>query len=101
MTVSLCIACGQPLVPGDPYYQDADGGEIHASCCGPEREGYVNADGDPLGPDDPIPTPMVRDARADRSEEETCRARGEANRDRLHGRQSVYEAASKRARRES
>lgn len=51
-----CIACAVALKPGDLVLDDASGGLIHAACCGPERESYVNADGDPLGPDDPIPT---------------------------------------------
>lgn len=54
-----CIACGKPFVDGDLYHFDAEGGCIHAECCGPERESYCNADGEPLGTDDPIPTPMV------------------------------------------
>lgn len=58
-----CIACDEPLKDGDRYYPDADGGSIHADCCG-ERESYTNADGDPLGPNDPIPEPLVwRDER--------------------------------------
>lgn len=54
-----CIVCYKPMVPGDLYYSDADGGVLHAACCGPERESYTNAAGDPLGPDDPVPEPMV------------------------------------------
>lgn len=51
-----CIACDVPFVFGDKVLNDSSGGLIHAACCGPERESYVNANGDPLGPDDPIPT---------------------------------------------
>lgn len=54
-----CIACRKSLVTGDRYYPDASGGFIHDDCCGPERESYTNADGEPLGPDDPIPEPAI------------------------------------------
>lgn len=53
--IEQCIACDIAFVPGDLVLPDASGGSIHAACCGPERESYVNADGDPLGPDEPIP----------------------------------------------
>lgn len=52
-----CIACEKPLTDGDLVYHDASGGEIHASCCGPERESYTGPDGEPLKGGDPIPTP--------------------------------------------
>lgn len=51
-----CIACAVVIVDDDMVLPDASGGWIHAACCGPERESYVDADGEPLGPDDPIPT---------------------------------------------
>lgn len=54
--IHRCIACDLPLREGDLVMGDASGGLIHAACCGPERDSYVNAEGDPLGPDDPIPT---------------------------------------------
>lgn len=57
--VERCIACQQPMVTGQPYYDDASGGVLHAECCGPEREGYTNADGDPLEAGEPIPTPGI------------------------------------------
>lgn len=50
-----CIACAAPFRAGDLVLPDASGGTIHAACCGPERESYTNADGDPLGPNDLIP----------------------------------------------
>lgn len=61
--MDTCIACGKPLVAGELVLFEKDGGEIHVDCCGPEREGYCNEAGDPLGPDDPIPTghPYVPD----------------------------------------
>lgn len=51
-----CVACDDPFKAGELVLPDASGGTIHAACCGPERESYTNADGDPLGPNDPIPT---------------------------------------------
>lgn len=57
-----CIACLKHFQEGDAYYADESGGFIHADCCGPEREGYVNADGEPLGPSDPIPEPSIWEA---------------------------------------
>lgn len=56
---TLCIACQGRLRGGDRYYADASGGFIHADCCGPERESYTGAGGDPLGPDEPIPEPSI------------------------------------------
>jgi len=57
--IETCIACDAPFVDGDLVYSDHDGGCIHAACCGPERENYVNADGEPLKDDEPIPTPWI------------------------------------------
>ncbi len=60
-----CIACDVALKEGDPVYADIGGGYLHAACCGPEREGYVNLEtGEPIGPDDPIPEPMKWTAEA-------------------------------------
>lgn len=53
-----CIACEVALKDGDEVYTDASGGFIHASCCGPEPEGFVTADGDPLPPGATIPKPF-------------------------------------------
>lgn len=55
---SECIACSVSFVDDDQVYADESGGFIHASCCGPEREAFVKAGGEPLGPEDPIPTPF-------------------------------------------
>lgn len=52
-----CIACDKILDDEDDVFNDVGGGFIHAACCGPERESYVNADGDPLKDGDPIPKP--------------------------------------------
>lgn len=60
MTDERCIACAKPLVEGDQYYLDASGGIIHAACCGPERESYVNLEtGEPLADGEPIPVPLI------------------------------------------
>jgi len=55
-----CIACGEILVDGDAVYHDvSESGYLHADCCGPERESYVNADGKPLKDGEPIPEPDI------------------------------------------
>ena len=54
-----CIACAKTMVDGDRYYSDASGGFIHADCCGPERESYTGADGEPLKDGEPIPGPSI------------------------------------------
>jgi hypothetical protein len=65
--ITKCLACREPLVDGDLVLHDVSGEWLHAACCGPERESYVkDADtGEPLGPDDAIPTgdawPIVAD----------------------------------------
>lgn len=57
-----CIACAKPLNAGDMVLLDiGEGGLIHAECCGPERENYCDADGEPLAADAPIPTPFPYD----------------------------------------
>lgn len=55
-----CIACDLPLQEGDKYYADISGGFLHAACCGPERECYVDLEtGAPISPDDDIPEPSI------------------------------------------
>lgn len=55
-----CIVCEEPLEDGDMvYWENNDTGHIHAACCGPERESYVNADGEPLKDGEPIPAPFA------------------------------------------
>jgi len=56
--VECCIACNAALRPGDDVYADANGGLLHARCCGPERESYTSADGGPLKDGEPIPQPQ-------------------------------------------
>ncbi len=54
-----CPICGIAFQADDDCLHDFDLGIVHASCCGPERENYVNLDtGESLGPDDPLPTPF-------------------------------------------
>ena len=58
----ICIACAKPLNAGDMVLLDiSEGGLIHAECCGPERDSYCDADGEPLADDAPIPTPFPYD----------------------------------------
>ena len=53
-----CIACGKPFKVGDKYLPDESGGFVHFEALGPERESFT-LNGEPLGPDDPIPTPLI------------------------------------------
>lgn len=54
-----CTVCDVPFEDGGLVYWDAsDAGHLHAECCGPERESYVNADGSPLADGEPIPEPF-------------------------------------------
>lgn len=55
--VDLCIACAEPMKPGDQYLNDIGGGVLHFACCGPEPECYVDLDtGEPLSH---IPAPQI------------------------------------------
>jgi hypothetical protein len=51
---SFCIVCTEQLAEGDAYYPAVSGGFLHAACCGPERECYVN-----LETGEAIPTPEI------------------------------------------
>ncbi len=57
--IDICIACEKPLKDGDLFYEDVNEGPMHAECCGPEPESFVDKDGEPLKPGDPIPRPGV------------------------------------------
>lgn len=60
-----CGICRHPFVEGVLTLHDISMGEVHAACCGPERDGYVNLDTEePIGDDEPIPTgtPWLPDA---------------------------------------
>ena len=52
-----CGICDKPLIEGQMVLIDVEIGEVHANCCGPERDSYVKniETGEPLGPNDPIP----------------------------------------------
>lgn len=52
-----CGICDKPLIEGQMVMTDVELGEVHATCCGPERDSYVKniETGEPLGPNDPIP----------------------------------------------
>lgn len=53
-----CGICQITFNEGDDCLTDVDLGPVHAACCGPERESYVNLNtGEPIGPNDPIPAP--------------------------------------------
>lgn len=52
----ICFACSKPFLEGEMVLPEVSEGLIHAACCGPEREAYVGADGEPLKDGDPIPT---------------------------------------------
>lgn len=53
--VERCIACDREIRPGELVLDDASGGVIHRACCGPERESFTGADGEPLKDDEPLP----------------------------------------------
>lgn len=53
-----CVACSIAFKEGDDILDEANGGFIHAACCGPERESYFGADGGPLKEGELIPTPF-------------------------------------------
>lgn len=54
-----CIACAQPIKPGDFVFNDVSGDLIHAACAGPERESFVRDldTAEPLRKNDPKPRP--------------------------------------------
>ncbi|TCQ82601.1 hypothetical protein EDF68_101992 [Ochrobactrum sp. BH3] len=54
-----CIGCGNVIRDGElVFHEHGEGGLIHAECLGSDRESYCNDDGEPLGPDDPLPAPF-------------------------------------------
>lgn len=58
-----CGICDVVFIRGDPCLTDISLGPVHARCCGPERESYVNLEtGEPLADDAPIPTPWIWNA---------------------------------------
>lgn len=58
--VEACGICTIAFRDGDECLTDVDLGAVHAACCGPERESYVDLDtGEPIAPDAPLPTPWI------------------------------------------
>lgn len=53
-----CFICGEAFREGDPVYHNDDG-EMHALCCGPEREFFFNDDEAPLAYGEPMPRPTM------------------------------------------
>lgn len=68
----MCFVCLEPIEDGDPVYWSEDG-YMHAHCCGPERECFVNADEDSLQEGEPIPRPLIWNADDSRAMK-TCSA---------------------------
>ncbi len=57
-TPTVCEICNIAFTEDDDCLTDVTFGPVHAACCGPERESYVNlATGEPLKEDEPLPTP--------------------------------------------
>ena len=57
--IEKCEICNEPLKDDDLCLFDINLGTVHAGCCGPERETYVNLEtGEPLGDDEPLPVPF-------------------------------------------
>ncbi|MCJ2128340.1 hypothetical protein [Methylobacterium sp. E-045] len=54
--VEGCVYCGQPFHKGDLVLNEVEGGRGHITCMGPERDSYVDANGEPLKDGEPIPT---------------------------------------------
>lgn len=53
-----CGICDVLLITGDRCLEDISLGTVHAACCGPERECYVNlTTGEPIAADAPLPQP--------------------------------------------
>lgn len=58
-----CGICDVVFITGDRCLTDISLGPVHARCCGPERESYVDLEtGDALAADAPIPTPWIWNA---------------------------------------
>jgi len=53
-----CFICDQPFKSGEMVLPDVEEGLGHRLCFGEDRAGYVKdvGTGEPLSPDDPIPT---------------------------------------------
>lgn len=55
-----CVACDEVLHDGDSvYYENCEGGHLHASCAGDDPESFVDEDEVPLKKDDAVPAPFA------------------------------------------
>lgn len=56
-----CEACSLAIEDGQRVFSDAEGGYLHADCLGEPTttEGFVDAEGEPLAADAPIPQSTV------------------------------------------
>jgi len=56
-----CFICSIPFKAGDMVLNDVSGGTGHRDCFGDDRQGFVRSldTGEPLRPDDPLPTGYV------------------------------------------
>lgn len=54
-----CLGCSLKLLDGDEFYADWSGGFLHAECCGDDPASFVDDEGEPLKPGDPIPQPQI------------------------------------------
>ena len=57
-TQSRC-KCGDLILPGQLLLGSGDGGFLHAECCDPEPESYVDENDEPLKEGDPIPEGFI------------------------------------------
>lgn len=51
--------CGSYIWVGQRVIRSVDTGVLHFDCCGPEPEGFVDENDEPLKPGDPIPTGWI------------------------------------------
>ncbi|MFD1792100.1 hypothetical protein ACFSE0_10670 [Ochrobactrum teleogrylli] len=55
----ICLGCEQAINVGEMVLNEwSEGGYIHADCCSSDRASYCDADGEPIGDDEPLPTPF-------------------------------------------
>jgi hypothetical protein len=55
----ICIACEQPIKPGDLVYTEINSEYIHAACVNNDRDFFCDDDGRVLAEGEPIPEPFV------------------------------------------
>lgn len=72
--ILACFICREPILKGQMVLPDYTEGLGHRACFGDDREGFCNLEtGEPLGPDEPLPTgePYDPDAAGAIAEEAT------------------------------